>query len=316
MTQAVQGATVGALIQSGAEQLAQAGVVFGHGTTNAWDEAAWLVLWRLGLPLDSVLEEGVADSVENRTVTPANQALVATLFEERIATRKPAAYLTREAWLQGVPFYVDERAIVPRSLIGELLAHPELGGGIDPWLGAHTTRVLDLCTGNGSLAVLAAMGYPYVTVDAADISADALAVARINVDRHAFQDRIRLIESDSLASVPDRYDLILCNPPYVNAGSMAALPAEYQAEPSLALAGGADGMDFVRQLLREVPAHLQPEGVLVLEIGNERTHFESAFPALEAVWLDTSAGDDQVLLLTRDALHAWQNAQPAQIETP
>ena len=145
--------------------------------------------------------------------------------------------------------------------------------------------------------------------------ADAV-VAFINVDRHALQDRIRLIESDSLASVPDRYDLILCNPPYVTAGSMAALPAEYQAEPSLALAGGADGMDFVRQLLREVPAHLQPEGVLVLEIGNERTHFESAFPALEAVWLDTSAGDDQVLLLTRDALHAWQNAQPAQIETP
>ena len=141
-------------------------------------------------------------------------------------------------------------------------------------------------------------------------------MARINVDRHALQDRIRLIESDSLASVPDRYDLILCNPPYVTAGSMAALPAEYQAEPSLALAGGADGMDFVRQLLREVPAHLQPEGVLVLEIGNERTHFESAFPALEAVWLDTSAGDDQVLLLTRDALQAWQNAQPAQKETP
>jgi ribosomal protein L3 glutamine methyltransferase len=238
------------------------------------------------------------------------------LLRERIGTRKPAAYLTHEAWLQGVPFYVDERAIVPRSLIGELLAHPELGGGIDPWLGAHTARVLDLCTGNGSLAVLAAMVYPDVTVDAADISADALAVARINVDRHALQDRIRLIESDSLASVPDRYDLILCNPPYVTAGSMAALPAEYQAEPSLALAGGADGMDFVRQLLREVPAHLQPEGVLVLEIGNERTHFESAFPALEAVWLDTSAGDDQVLLLTRDALHAWQNAQPAQIETP
>ena len=205
---------------------------------------------------------------------------------------------------------------VGRNAIEGVLAHPELGGGIDPWLGAHTARVLDLCTGNGSLAVLAAMVYPDVTVDAADISADALAVARINVDRHALQDRIRLIESDSLASVPDRYDLILCNPPYVNAGSMAALPAEYRAEPSLALAGGADGMDFVRQLLREAPAHLQPDGVLVLEIGHERSHFESAFPALEAVWLDTSAGDDQVLLLTRDALQAWQNAQPAQEETP
>ena len=302
------------LIDDAARRLTEAGVSFGHGTTNAFDEAAWLVLWRLGLPLDTPLDG--PESAAELPVQAAQCEQVAALLSKRIGTRKPAAYLTREAWLQGVPFYVDERAIVPRSLIGELLAHPELGGGIDPWLGAHTARVLDLCTGNGSLAVLAAMVYPDVTVDAADISADALAVARINVDRHALQDRIRLIESDSLASVPDRYDLILCNPPYVTAGSMAALPAEYQAEPSLALAGGADGMDFVRQLLREVPAHLQPEGVLVLEIGNERTHFESAFPALEAVWLDTSAGDDQVLLLTRDALHAWQNAQPAQIETP
>ena len=302
------------LIDEAALQLTEAGVSFGHGTTNAFDEAAWLVLWRLGLPLDTPLDG--PESAAELPVQAAQCEQVAALLSKRIGTRKPAAYLTREAWLQGVPFYVDERAIVPRSLIGELLAHPELGGGIDPWLGAHTARVLDLCTGNGSLAVLAAMVYPDVTVDAADISADALAVARINVDRHALQDRVRLIESDALASVPDRYDLILCNPPYVNAGSMAALPAEYQAEPSLALAGGADGMDFVRQLLRAAPAHLQPEGVLVLEIGHERCHFESAFPALEAVWLDTSAGDDQVLLLTRDALHAWQNAQPAQKETP
>ena len=302
------------LIDDAARRLTKAGVSFGHGTTNAFDEAAWLVLWRLGLPLDTPLDG--PESAAELPVQAAQCEQVAALLSERIGTRKPAAYLTHEAWLQGVPFYVDERAIVPRSLIGELLAHPELGGGIDPWLGAHTARVLDLCTGNGSLAVLAAMVYPDVTVDAADISADALAVARINVDRHALQDRVRLIESDALASVPDRYDLILCNPPYVTAGSMAALPAEYQAEPSLALAGGADGMDFVRQLLREAPAHLQPEGVLVLEIGHERSHFESAFPALEAVWLDTSAGDDQVLLLTRDALHAWQNAQPAQKETP
>ena len=302
------------LIDDAARQLDEAGVAFGHGTTNAFDEAAWLVLWRLGLPLDTPLDG--PESAADLPVQAAQRERVAALLSARIGTRKPAAYLTREAWLQGVPFYVDERAIVPRSLIGELLAHPEYGGGIDPWLSEHATRVLDLCTGNGSLAVLAAMVYPEVTVDAADISADALAVARINVDRHALQDRIRLIQSDALASVPDRYDLILCNPPYVNAGSMAALPAEYQAEPSLALAGGTDGMDFVRQLLREVPAHLQPEGVLVLEIGNERAHFESAFPALEAVWLDTSAGDDQVLLLTRDALQAWQNAQPAQKETP
>ena len=298
MTQAVQGATVGALIQSGAEQLAQAGVVFGHGTTNAWDEAAWLVLWRLGLPLDSVLEEGVADSVENRTVTPANQALIATLFEERIATRKPAAYLTREAWLQGVPFYVDERAIVPRSFIAELLA----GGGIDDWLSDQTRNVLDLCTGNGSLACLAAMAWPEVAVTGADISPDALAVARINVDKHGLQQRVRLIESDGLAACPGPWDLILCNPPYVNAQSMAALPQEYRAEPALALAGGADGMDFVRRLLQDAPTHMCQDAVLVLEIGNERAHFEAAFPQLPVFWLPTSAGEDQVLLVTRAAL--------------
>ncbi len=298
MTQAVQGATVGALIQSGAEQLAQAGVVFGHGTTNAWDEAAWLVLWRLGLPLDSVLEEGVADSVENRTVTPANQALIATLFEERIATRKPAAYLTREAWLQGVPFYVDERAIVPRSFIAELLA----GGGIDDWLSDQTRNVLDLCTGNGSLACLAAMAWPEVAVTGADISPDALAVARINVDKHGLQQRVRLIESDGLAACPGPWDLILCNPPYVNAQSMAALPQEYRAEPALALAGGADGMDFVRRLLQDAPTHMSQDAVLVLEIGNERAHFEAAFPQLPVFWLPTSAGEDQVLLVTRAAL--------------
>ena len=298
MTQAVQGATVGALIQSGAEQLAQAGVAFGHGTTNAWDEAAWLVLWRLGLPLDSVLEEGVADSVENRTVTPANQALVATLFEERIATRKPAAYLTREAWLQGVPFYVDERAIVPRSFIAELLA----GGGIDDWLSDQTRNVLDLCTGNGSLACLAAMAWPDVAVTGADLSPDALAVARINVDKHGLQQRVRLIESDGLAACPGPWDLILCNPPYVNAQSMAALPQEYRAEPALALAGGADGMDFVRRLLQDAPTHMSQDAVLVLEIGNERAHFEAAFPLLPVFWLTTSAGEDQVLLVTRAAL--------------
>jgi len=298
MTQAVQGATVGALIQSGAEQLAQAGVAFGHGTTNAWDEAAWLVLWRLGLALDSVLEEGVADSVANRTVTPANQALVATLFEERIATRKPAAYLTREAWLQGVPFYVDERAIVPRSFIAELLA----GGGIDDWLSDQTRNVLDLCTGNGSLACLAAMAWPEVAVTGADISPDALAVARINVDKHGLQQRVRLIESDGLAACPGPWDLILCNPPYVNAQSMAALPEEYRAEPALALAGGADGMDFVRRLLQDAPTHMSQDAVLVLEIGNERAHFEAAFPQLPVFWLPTSAGEDQVLLVTRAAL--------------
>ena len=165
-------------------------------------------------------------------------------------------------------------------------------------------RVLDLCTGNGSLAVLAALAWPDVAVEAADLSPDALAVARINVDRHGLQARIRLIESDGLTACPGPYDLILCNPPYVNADSMAALPPEYRAEPTLALAGGADGMDFIRPLLAQAPAHLTPQGVLVLEIGHERAHFEAAFPQLEPLWLDTSAGGDQVLLLTREGLVA------------
>ena len=284
--------TVIELIAAGAKQLTHAGVAFGHGTANAFDEAVWLVLWQLGLPLHDL------DTVRDKPITSADQIKIAALFEARVRTRKPAAYLTHEAWLMGVPFYVDERSIVPRSFIGELLAH----GAIDSWLGEHTRKVLDLCTGNGSLAVLTAMTYPDVTVDGADISADALAVARINVDKHGLQSRIKLLASDGLNTVRGPYDLILCNPPYVNTQSMAALPAEYQAEPALALAGGADGMDFIRALLRDAPAHMSENAVLVLEIGNERAHFETAFPNLEVVWLETSAGEDHVLLITRDAL--------------
>jgi len=293
------GSTLGELVDWGTQRLQAAGVAFGHGTTNARDEAAWLVLWRLGLPLDTSLEGG-DDSEANRPVAPADQARVAIFFEERIASRKPAAYLTREAWLQGVPFYVDERAIVPRSFIAELLAD----GGFDDFLGEHTREVLDLCTGNGSLAVLAAMAYPDVAVTGADLSPEALEVARINVDRHGLQDRIALQLSDGLAALPGPWDLILCNPPYVNGRSMAALPAEYRAEPELALAGGADGMDFIRRLLADAPAHMSEQAVLVLEIGNERAHFEAAFPRLPVFWLDTSAGEDQVLLVTREALVA------------
>ena len=288
--------TVLALIEQMADRLEAAGLSFsdgfGQGTTNAFDEAAWLVLWRLGLPLDDL------DSVENRPVAQAERAQVAMLLGARISTRKPAAYLTNEAWLMGVPFYVDERVIIPRSLIAELL----LDASIDPWLNEKTHHLLDLCTGNGSLAVLAAMTYPDVTVDAADISTDALAVARINVDRHQLQGRITLIESDGLVACRGGYDLILCNPPYVNAASMAALPAEFRAEPALALAGGADGMDFIRGLFLVAAEQMNENAVLVLEIGNERENFERAFPHLEALWFETSAGADQVLLLTREQL--------------
>ena len=301
---ALADSTVGALVESGALQLEAAGVAFGHGTTNARDEATWLVLWRLGLPLDSALDGESEHSIQKRAVTPAQQALVATLFDERIRSRKPAAYLTREAWLQGVPFYVDERAIVPRSFIAELI----VDGGFDDWLGEHTQQVLDLCTGNGSLAVLAAMAWPEVQVTGADLSPDALAVARINVDRHGLQERIALQLSDGLEFLPGPWDLIVCNPPYVNAASMAALPQEYLAEPALALAGGSDGMDFVRRLLADAPACMTEHAVLVLEIGNERAFFEAAFAQLPVFWLDTSAGNDQVLLVTREALVRFLSA--------
>ena len=292
------------LVTQSARQLEAAGVAFGHGTENAFDEAAWLVLWRLGLPLDTPLDYPHTDPSDaaHQLVDPVQQGDVAVLLDARIQTRKPAAYLTHEAWLMGVPFYVDERAIVPRSLIAELLFDESL----DHWLGDNARRALDLCTGNGSLAVLAAMVWPELAVHASDLSVDALAVAGINVDKHGLQERITLLISDGLARVHGPYDLIICNPPYVNACSMAALPAEFKAEPALALdgnqAGGVDGMDFIRALLTQAPAQLTPQGVLVLEIGNERAHFEAAFPRLEPIWLATSAGEDQVLLLTREAL--------------
>ncbi|MFM7331977.1 MAG: 50S ribosomal protein L3 N(5)-glutamine methyltransferase [Brachymonas sp.] len=283
-------------IEQAAQLLDAAGVSFGHGTTNAFDESAWLVLHALQLPLDSL------DSEQNRPIAATESAQIATLLRARIETRQPAAYLTQEAWLQGVPFYVDERVIVPRSFIAELIAD----ASIDPWLNESTRYVLDLCTGNGSLAVLAAMAWPDTLVQGADLSADALEVARINVAKHKLEHRISLQLSDGLAQCSgfdgQPYDLILCNPPYVNSLSMSALQAEYLAEPQIALAGGVDGMDFIRPLLQAAPTLMSEEAVLVLEIGNERGYFEAAFPRLESVWLETSAGDDQVVLLTRDTL--------------
>lgn len=281
-----------ALIRQQATRLQTAQVSLGHGTLDVFDEAVWLVLWALRLPIDDL------DAVCDSEVSPDDVAKVIALVDQRIHTRKPTAYLTRQAWLQGVPFYVDERAIIPRSLIAELIAD----GSIDPWLSDQTQRVLDLCTGNGSLAVLLAMAYPDVSVVASDISSDALAVAAINVEQHALAQRIELVLSDGFANLTGSFDLIVCNPPYVNARSMASLPQEFLAEPALALAGGLDGMDFIRALLSQAPSRLACNGVLVLEIGNERAHFEAAFPDLPVHWLGTSAGSDQVLLITRQAL--------------
>ena len=288
------------LVVAASERLKQAGVSFGHGTGNAFDEAAWLVTWSLGLPLDALESQG------KRRISDAEKATAEALIARRIASRRPAAYLTGEAWLQDIAFTIDERAIVPRSYIAELLVDAEETGTLDAWLSDRTHQVLDLCTGNGSLAVIAAMAYPEIMVDASDVSGDALAVARLNVDRHRLGDRISLIESDLFAKLPGRYDLIVCNPPYVNDASMAALPPEYRAEPSLALAGGADGMDLIRRILAEAAAHLGDDAVLVLEVGHERAHFEQAFPRLECAWLETSGGDDRVVLIQRRALLGTQ----------
>ena len=287
------------LITREAARLKKAGVSFGHGTANAFDEAAWLVLWSLGMDLDAL------ELHAKRELSADEEAKAIALITRRIETRQPAAYLTREAWLQNVPFYVDERTIVPRSFIAELLVDGEEQGTLDAWLSDRTQRVLDLCTGNGSLAVIASLAYPEVEVDACDLSDEALEVAKINVDRHQLGKRISLMKSDLLTSVRGPYDLILCNPPYVNASSMAALPEEYRHEPALALAGGVDGMDLVRRIIDDAAAKLSDIGVLVIEVGNERRHFEAAFRRLEVAWLETSAGDDAVLLVTREALLRW-----------
>ena len=279
------------LIQQGADQLVLAKVAFGHGTQNAHDEATWLTLWQLKLPLDLTVSDDLQVSTEDVIACAA-------LIQKRISTRKPAAYLTQEAWLQGIPFYVDERSIVPRSFIAELI----VDGVFDGWLLESSHHFLDLCTGNGSLAVICALAYPEISVVAADISPEALAIAKINVDKHHMADRIQVVQSDGLKDVKGKFDCIVCNPPYVCQASMNALPDEFNAEPKLALAGGVDGMDFVRRLFKDLASYMNEQAILVLEIGNEREHFEAAFPNLEAVWLETSAGEDQVLLVTREAL--------------
>jgi ribosomal protein L3 glutamine methyltransferase len=284
------------LIESQTQRLKTAGVAFGHGTTNAFDEAAWLVLWAFKLPLHDLEKHA------QKPCQAEDEQRAVDLITQRIQTRRPAAYLTQEAWLQGVPFYADERSIVPRSFIAELLADADESGSLDAWLTDETHRVLDLCTGNGSLAVIAALAFSDVVVDAADVSGPALEVARINIEKHKLASRIRVVQSDLFESLPERYDLILCNPPYVNDQSMTQLPAEYRAEPPMALVGGTDGMDLIRRLLSQALDHMSPHACLVLEIGNERKHFEKAFPKLEVAWLETSAGDSQVLLVTQDAL--------------
>ena len=271
-----------------------ANLFFGHGSNNAFDEAAYLILHTLKLPLDRL------DPFLDAHLLPDETASVLQVIERRTVDRVPAAYLTNEAWLGDYRFYVDERVIVPRSFIAELI--PEQ---FAPWVDdpESVTNILELCTGSGCLPIMLADAFPNAQIDAVDISPDALDVARRNIDDYQLQDRITLIESNLYANVPQKeYDLIVTNPPYVNAGSMAKLPQEYQREPQIALAGGTDGMDLVRKIVEGAAERLSRRGVLIVEIGNEREFAEAAFPNLELTWLSTSAGDDAVFLLTADQL--------------
>ncbi len=274
-----------------------AGLAFGHGATNALDEAAFLVLEGLHLPIDAL--DPFADA---RLLLEERRRLDA-LIAARVETRKPAAYLTNRAYIQGVPFYVDERVIVPRSFIGELLFSGLVGerGLIEA--PERVARALDLCTGGGSLAILAARVFPNAAIDATDISPDALAVAKRNVEEHGLVDRIRLVEGDLFARLGStRYEIILANPPYVEAAAVAAFPSEYAAEPRLAHLGGQDGLDIVRRIVREARGYLQPGGALVCEIGQGRAAFEASFPDLDVVWLDTRESEGEVFFAAAEAL--------------
>ncbi len=289
--------TVRDLLRLAVSRFTRAGLSFGHGTDNAYDEAVYLILHTLHLPLDTL------DPFLDARLLPDEIDAVMEVIRRRVDERVPAAYITHEAYMHGQRFYVDERVIVPRSFIGELLQD-----GLAPWVSDIDAigPVLELCTGSGCLPILAAQAWPHASIDAVDISADALEVARRNVADYGLEDRIHLYHGDLYAPLPAgaTYDVILSNPPYVNEGAMQRLPAEYQAEPRIALAGGDDGMDVVRRIVAGARAHLNPGGVLVVEIGNEFENVEAAFPDLELVWLTVSAGEEQVFLLTYEALQA------------
>jgi ribosomal protein L3 glutamine methyltransferase len=275
-------------------QFKRAGLAFGHGMHNARDEAIYLILHTLKLPLNEL------DSVLDRRLTPIELDAVHAILWQRVRERTPAAYLTREAWLGDFRFYVDERVIVPRSFIAELLRR-----GLTPWIAdvRCVGMVLDLCTGSGCLAVLAAHAFPKARIDAVDLSAEALQVARRNVKDYTLGKRIRLVRSDLFDRLAARrYDLILSNPPYVNAAAMRALPREYRREPRLALAGGRDGLALVHRMLAQAAAHLSPGGMLIIEIGHNRAALEKAYPRLPFTWLETSAGENYVFMLYQEDL--------------
>lgn len=283
--------TVRDLVRFGVSRFNEANLFFGHGTQNAFDEAAYLILHTLNLPIDTL------DPFLDARVTPTERDRVLDVLRRRQEERVPAAYLTREAWLGDFRFYVDERVIVPRSFIFELLKEQ-----LSPWIEypEDVGNVLDMCTGSGCLAIVASYAFPNARIDGVDISGDALDVARKNVDTYGLGERISLIESDLFTALGGRtYDIIISNPPYVNRPSMDVLPAEYQKEPRGALASGDDGLDATRVILRDAAAHLNKDGILVVEIGHNRLAVEEAYPHTEFTWLESEDGNSYVFMLSR-----------------
>lgn len=286
--------TVRDLLRYAVSRFNTADLFFGHGTDNAWDEAVYLILHTLKLPLDRL--EPFLDA----HLLAEERRAVLDIIERRTRERLPSAYLTQEAWLGERSFYVDERVIVPRSFIAELLDEQLTPWVEDPW---GIEDALDLCTGSGCLAILTALNFPNAQVDAVDLSADALTVARRNVEDYALTDRLQLLQSDLFDGLENhRYDLIVSNPPYVNAESMAMLPPEFKREPKLALAGGEDGLDLVHIILKQARSHLKPGGLLVVEIGHNREALEASYPDTPFTWLETSGGNQYVFLLREEEL--------------
>ncbi len=285
--------TVRDWIRFGVSQMNQAQLSFGHGSQNAWDETVYLVLHTLHLPLDKL------DPFMDACLTDPERDAIQKVFEQRIHRRIPAAYITHEAWLGEFSFYVDERVIIPRSFIAELLQQE-----LSPWVAIpeNITACLDLCTGSGCLAILLAFAFPTADIEAADISTDALAVAQRNITDYDMEAQIELIESDLFSNISRKYDIIVTNPPYVDAETMAILPSEYRAEPELALASGEDGLQHIRTILQQAADHLYPDGILVAEIGHNRAELEASFPHLEFEWVETGGSDEYVFILTHQQL--------------